>query len=112
MWEGEEATGEGGQKDCSPGWQLERDWEGEEEGGILLTAPPLLLTMPALALLLPSPPIVPTTPCLPTTPGGEVKPFWWGGRRGEAVGGGRCLGGDGEGCGWSLPIPPMAELCL
>lgn len=63
MWEvgdGEEATGEGGQKDCMPGWvlELERDSEeGEEEGAMM----PLLLTLPlllmplVLALLLASP---------------------------------------------------------
>lgn len=60
MGDGEEETGEGGQKDCSPAWvvELERDCkEGEEEGVmLLLTALPLLLLMPlALALLLASP---------------------------------------------------------
>lgn len=37
---------------------------------------------------------------------GPEKPFWCGGRRGEAVGGGRCLGDEGEGWGWSLLTPP------
>lgn len=79
MWEvwevgdGEEATGEGGQKDCRPGWEveLERDKEdGEEEGVMpLLTALPLLLMPLALALLLASPPIVPSIPT------GLTKPF-------------------------------------
>ena len=59
MWEGEDATGEGGQKDCRLGWavELERDWgEGDEEGVmLLLTVLPLLLMPPTLALLLVSP---------------------------------------------------------
>ncbi len=62
VWEvgdGEEDTGEGGQKDCRPGWvvELERDCEeGEEEGVmLLLTALSLPLMPPALALLLASP---------------------------------------------------------
>lgn len=56
------------------------------EGGV----PPLLL--PTLALTLDSP-VDPSDN--PDT--GLAKPFWWGGSRGEAVGGGRCLGSDGEG---------------
>lgn len=50
MGDGEEATGEGGQK-------VERDKaEGEEEGvRLLLTVLPLLLMPPILALLLASP---------------------------------------------------------
>lgn len=60
MGDGEEATGEGGQKDCRPGWvvEMERDCEeGEEEGVmmLLLTALSLLLMPPTLALLLASP---------------------------------------------------------
>lgn len=59
MGDGEEATGDGGQKDCRPGWmvELERDCEeGEEEGvTLLLTAVPLLLMPLTLALLLDSP---------------------------------------------------------
>lgn len=47
------------QKDCRLGWavELERDWEeGDEEGVmLLLTALPLLLMLPPLALLLVSP---------------------------------------------------------
>lgn len=57
--DGEEATGEGGQKDCRPGWvvALERPCEeGEEEGVMLpLPAPPLLLMPTTLAPLLASP---------------------------------------------------------
>ena len=58
--------------------------------------PPLLLlttvVLGVLALLLAGP----WGP--PRAPVGLEKPFWCGGRRGEAVGGGRCLGG-GEGWG-------------
>lgn len=57
MGEGEEATGEGGQKDCKWEVELDLDWEeGEEEGVmLLLTALPLLLVPLALAPLLASP---------------------------------------------------------
>lgn len=59
MGEGEDATGEGGQKACRLGWEvvLARDWgEGEEEGAmLLLTALPLLLMPLALTLLLARP---------------------------------------------------------
>lgn len=58
MGDGEEATREGRQKDCRPGWvvELERDSEeGEEEGVMLLLTLPLLLMLLALALLLASP---------------------------------------------------------
>lgn len=59
MGDGEEATGEGGQKDCMPGWvvEIERDCEADEEEGVmlLLTALPLLLMPLTLALLLVSP---------------------------------------------------------
>lgn len=58
MGDGEEATGEEGQKDCRPGWvvELERDSEeGEEQGVMLLLTLPLLLMPLALALLLASP---------------------------------------------------------
>lgn len=61
-WEvgdGEEATGEGGQKDCRAGWgvELERDCEeGDEEGVMLLLTTLTLLLMPlVLALLFASP---------------------------------------------------------
>lgn len=69
MGDGEEATGEGGQKDCRPGWEveLERDREDGEEEGVM--ALPLLLVPLALALLLASPPIVPSIPT------GLTKPF-------------------------------------
>lgn len=49
--DGEDATGEGGQKDCRPGWgvELERDSEdGEEEEGVMM-----LLTLPLLLALAP-----------------------------------------------------------
>lgn len=36
-------------------------------------------------------------PMEPRTPAALVKALCCGGSRGEAVGGGRCLGGDGEG---------------
>lgn len=51
MGEGEETTGEGGQKDCKWEVELDLDWEeGEEEGVMLpLTALPLLLVPLALA---------------------------------------------------------------
>lgn len=111
MWEvgdGEEAAGEGGQKDCRPWWEveLERDCEeGEEEGVMLLfTALPLLLMPLDLALVLASPCVAPIVPSIPA---GLAKPFWWGGSRGEAVGGGRCFGGEGEGCGCILPITEL-----
>lgn len=54
MGDGEEAAGEGGQKDCRTRWEVDLDCD-EEEGGVmlLLAALPLLLT--ALALLLDSP---------------------------------------------------------
>lgn len=72
MGDGEEATGEGGQKDCRPGWEVELRWdkeEGEEEGVMpLLTALPLLLIMLALALVLASPPIVASIPTGLTNP--------------------------------------------
>lgn len=57
MGDGEEATGEGGQKDCRWEVELDRDWEeGEEEGVMLLfTVLPLLLVPLALALPLVSP---------------------------------------------------------
>lgn len=56
MGDGEEAAGDGGQKDCRTWWEVELDLDcDEEEGGVmlLLAALPLLLT--ALALLLDSP---------------------------------------------------------
>lgn len=53
MWEvgdGEEATGEGGQKDCKLWWEVELERgceEGEEEGvRLLFTAMPLDLALP------------------------------------------------------------------
>lgn len=59
MGDGEEATGEGGQKDCRPGWVVEMERgceEGEEEGVMLLLTALSLLLMPlTLALLLASP---------------------------------------------------------
>lgn len=58
MGDGEEATGEGGQKDCRLGWvlELERDSEeGEEEGVMLLLTLPLLLMLLALVLFFASP---------------------------------------------------------
>ena len=57
MGEGEDATGEGGQKDCRPGWEveLERDWEEGEEEGVMLLLTALPLMPLALALLLASP---------------------------------------------------------
>lgn len=106
--DGEEATGEGGQNDCRPGWELEveRDWEDGEEEGVML---PLLLMPLALAPLLASPCGAPRVPDIPK---GPAKPFWWGGSRGEAVGGGRCFGGDGEGCEWCFPLPTITKLGL
>lgn len=75
MGEGEEATGDGGQK--VPGWTvvLGRDCEdGEEEGvTLLLAALPLLLLMPpTLALFFASPWGAPMVPSIPT---GLTKPF-------------------------------------
>lgn len=105
--EDEEVAGDGGQKDCKPWWEveLERDWgEGEEEAvTLLLTALPLLLD---LVLLFPSAWLAPIVPSIPT---GLAKPFWWGGSRGEAVGGGRCFGGEGEGCGCIFPITVLGR---
>lgn len=69
--------------------------EGVAEGSV----PPLLL--PTLALTLESPGAPSDNP---DDPVGLAKPFWWGGSRGEAVGGGRCLGGDGE--GWACILAP------
>lgn len=76
MWgvgDGEEAAGEGGQKDCMPWWgvELERGCdEGEEEGGRgPLRALPLLLD---LTPLLETAGVVPIVPSIPA---GQVKPF-------------------------------------
>lgn len=70
---------------------------GAGEGGV----PPLLLPTLAPTLASPGAPMAPSA-----APAALAKPFWWGGSRGEAVGGGRCLGGDGEGWGCILPPPP------
>lgn len=76
MGEGEEATGDGGQK--VPGWTvvLGRDCEdGEgEDVTLLLAALPLLLLMPppTLAPLFASPWGAPIVPSIPT---GLTKPF-------------------------------------
>lgn len=99
-WEvgdGEEAAGDGGQKGCRPWWEVEltRDCAAEEGGVEML---PLLLGFP---LLLASPAELPSVPRIPA---GLAKPFWCGGSRGDAVGGGLCFGGEGEGCGGILPI--------
>lgn len=76
MGDGEEATEDGGQKDCLPGWMvvLERDCEeGDEEGvTLLLTALPLLLMPLTLELLLGSPV---GAPIVPSIPNGLTKPF-------------------------------------
>lgn len=75
MGDGEEATEDGGQKDCLPGWMvvLERDCEeGDEEGVmLLLTALPLLL-MPLTFEVLLSPG---GAPIVPSIPNGLTKPF-------------------------------------
>lgn len=51
MREGEDDTGEGGQKDCRLLVELERDTEEGEEEGVRL----LLVMLPALAALFKSP---------------------------------------------------------
>lgn len=82
MGDGEDAAGEGAQNDCRWGVELGRDCDEEEEEGVRL---PLLLVLDRI-------------------PAGLEKPFGCGGSRGEAVGGGRCLGGEGGGWGSILPI--------
>lgn len=79
---GEDTCGEGGQKDGSGWGALEREVEGDEAA----------VTLPLVVLL--------ASACEPMelrTPAAPLKARCCGGSRGEAVGGGRCFGGDGEG---------------
>lgn len=48
----------------------------------------------------------------PRGPAEPEKPFWCGRRRGEVVGGGRCLGVKGEGWECSLLTTPIITLGL